>query len=50
MSAQAQQRQKYTIDEYIELLKNSEERFEYFDGEVFSMAAGKISHGGIAVM
>ena len=48
MSAQAQLRRKYTIDEYIELLKNSEERFEYFDGEVFSMAAGKISHGGIA--
>lgn len=47
MPAQAQLRRKYTVDEYIELLKNSEERFEYFDGEVFSMAAGKISHGGI---
>jgi Uma2 family endonuclease len=49
MSAQAQLKQKYTIDEYIELLKTSEERFEYFNGEIFSMAAGKISHGFISV-
>lgn len=41
-------KKKYTVEEYIELLKNSDERFEYFDGEIFSMAAGKISHGGIA--
>lgn len=39
---------KYTVEEYIELLKNSDERFEYFDGEIVSMAAGKIAHGGIA--
>ena len=49
MSAQPQRKQKYTIEEYIELLQNSEERFEYFDGEVFSMAAGKIAHSGIVV-
>jgi Uma2 family endonuclease len=42
-------KRKYTIEEYIELLKNSEERFEYFDGEIVSMAGGKISHGGIGV-
>lgn len=41
-------KKRYTIEEYIELLKNSDERFEYFDGEIVSMAAGKISHGGIA--
>lgn len=41
-------KRKYTVEEYIELLKNSEERFEYFDGEIVAMAAGKISHGGIA--
>ncbi|MFN0108604.1 MAG: Uma2 family endonuclease [Blastocatellia bacterium] len=41
-------KQKYTVEEYIELLKNSDERFEYFDGEVFSMAAGKIAHEDIA--
>ncbi|MGH9769598.1 MAG: Uma2 family endonuclease [Blastocatellia bacterium] len=38
----------YTIEEYIELLKNSDERFEYFDGEIVSMAGGKIAHGDIA--
>src|SRR5215510_7682894 len=37
-----------TVEEYIELLKNSDERFEYFDGEVVSMAGGKIDHGDIA--
>ncbi|MDX2043663.1 MAG: Uma2 family endonuclease [Acidobacteriota bacterium] len=48
MSALPKQDSKYTIEEYIELLKNSDERFEYFDGEVVSMAAGKIAQGGIA--
>ncbi len=42
------QQKKMTVEEYIELLKNSDERFEYFDGEIVSMAAGKIAHGGIA--
>jgi Uma2 family endonuclease len=41
-------KRKYTIEEYIELLKTSEERFEYFDGELFSMAGGKIAHGRIS--
>jgi Uma2 family endonuclease len=48
MTSQPDLKRKYTVEEYIELLKNSEERFEYFDGEIFSMAAGKITHGGIA--
>lgn len=48
MTAQPDLKRKYTVEEYIELLKNSEERFEYFDGEIFSIAAGKITHGGIA--
>ncbi|MBL8205809.1 MAG: Uma2 family endonuclease [Blastocatellia bacterium] len=41
-------KRKYTIEEYIELLKTSEERFEYFDGELFSMAGGKFAHGVIS--
>ncbi|MFN7927081.1 MAG: Uma2 family endonuclease [Blastocatellia bacterium] len=41
-------KRKYTIEEYIELLKNSEERFEYFDGELFSMAGGKKVHSRIS--
>jgi len=48
MTSQPDLKRKYTVEEYIELLKNAEERFEYFDGEIFSMAAGKITHGGIA--
>ncbi|MGH9847751.1 MAG: Uma2 family endonuclease [Blastocatellia bacterium] len=39
---------RYIIEEYIELLRNSDERFEYFDGEVVAMAGGKIVHGDIA--
>lgn len=49
MSAQPQLQHKYTIEEYCELLLNSDERFEYFDGEIVSMAGGKIEHGGIGV-
>lgn len=41
-------KKKYTVEEYIELLKSSDERFEYFDGELFSMAAGKFEHSKIA--
>ena len=37
-----------TIEEYIELDKNSEERFEYFNGEIFSMAGGTPNHTRIA--
>lgn len=33
----------YTLEEYIELEKNSEERYKYFDGEVFAMAGGSPS-------
>ncbi|MEO6725053.1 MAG: Uma2 family endonuclease [Blastocatellia bacterium] len=39
---------KYTVEEYIELLKNSDERFEYFDGEIVSMAGGRAEHSDIA--
>ncbi len=39
---------RYTLEEYIELDRNSEERYEYFDGEVFAMAGGSIEHGTIS--
>jgi Uma2 family endonuclease len=48
MTAQPNPKRKYTVEEYIELLHNSDERFEYFDGEVVSMAGGKLAHGRIA--
>lgn len=41
-------KRKYTIEEYIELLKTTEEKMEYFDGEIFSMAGGKFAHAEIA--
>lgn len=49
MTAQPNLKRKYTVEEYIELLHNSDERFEYFDGEIVSMAGGKLEHGGIGV-
>lgn len=38
---------KMTMEEYIEFDKNSEGRWEYFDGEVFDIAGGSISHNRI---
>ncbi len=35
---------KQSLEEYLDLLHKSEERLEYFDGEVVSMAGGKKSH------
>ena len=34
----------YTLEEYLELDKHSDERFEYFDGEVFPMSGGSVNH------
>jgi Uma2 family endonuclease len=38
---------RYTLEEYIELDKNSEERYEYFNGEVFAMGGASLSHNRI---
>lgn len=38
---------KYMLEEYIDLLKTSDQRYEYFDGEVVSMSGGKIAHSTI---
>src|SRR5262245_32198432 len=35
---------KYTIEEYIEILKTSDQRLEYYDGEIVSMSGGKLPH------
>jgi Uma2 family endonuclease len=35
---------KMTMEEYIEFDKNSIDRYEYFDGEVFAMAGGSPEH------
>ncbi len=34
----------YSLEEYLELDKNSEEKYEYFDGEIFAMAGGSPAH------
>lgn len=36
--------QKYTLEEYFELEKNSEEKFEYWDGNVWSMSGASPVH------
>ncbi len=40
---------KYSLEEYIELDKNSEERFEYFNGDVFAMGGGSPNHARISL-
>src|SRR5262249_46679161 len=38
---------KYTLEEYLELDKNSEERYEYFNGDVFAIG-GSPNHSRIS--
>jgi Uma2 family endonuclease len=42
-------KRKYTLEEYLELERNSEERYEYFDGDVFAMAGGSPNHSRIGM-
>jgi Uma2 family endonuclease len=41
-------KERLTIEEYIEFDKNSEERWEYFDGVAISMSGGTLVHNRIA--
>lgn len=41
-------KERFTIEEYIEFDKNSEERWEYFDGIVISMSGGTLAHNQIS--
>ena len=47
MSTQTQRR--YTLEEYFELERTSEERWEYFNGEVFCMSGVSPNHARIEV-
>lgn len=38
----------YSIDEYLEIEKNSLEKIEYHEGEIFAMAGGTINHSLLA--
>ncbi|CAN5306012.1 Uma2 family endonuclease [soil metagenome] len=40
---------EYTLEEYAELEKNSEERLEYFEGNVWSMAGASDTHEDIVI-
>src|SRR2546425_4299533 len=48
MAMTALPKRKYTLEEYIELDKNSEEKYEYFNGEVFAMVGGSPNHARIS--
>jgi Uma2 family endonuclease len=48
MSALLKKDIEYTLEEYIELEKSSEEKFEYYDGNVWSMAGASPKHEIIA--
>ncbi len=41
----AQPKLKYSLEEYLELDKNSEERWEFWDGEIFNMSGVSRNHG-----
>jgi len=40
-------KRRYTLEQYIELDKNSAARYEYFDGVVVDMAGGSLNHNRI---
>ena len=42
-------KQKYSLEEYFEIEKTSEEKFEYWDGNVWSMAGASPEHERIVV-
>lgn len=41
----AQPKLKYSLEEYFELDRNSEERWEFWDGEIFNMSGVSRNHG-----
>jgi Uma2 family endonuclease len=42
-------KQKFTVEEYLELENASEEKHEYYQGEIFDMAGGKQEHNLVSV-
>jgi Uma2 family endonuclease len=40
---------RYTVDEYLALERESEERHEYLDGQIYAMAGESIEHADISV-
>ena len=46
---QVQPKRSYTLEEYLELDKNSEEKFEFWDGSVWSMSGASLDHNRIVM-
>lgn len=44
-----QPKHHYTLDEYLELEKRSEEKFEFWDGNVWSMSGASFAHNRIVM-
>lgn len=42
-------KQKFTVEEYLEMENASEEKHEYYQGEIFAMSGSKQEHGIVAV-
>jgi Uma2 family endonuclease len=42
-----QEKLKYTLDDYIELEKSTNEKFEYWDGNVWSMSGASLPHNQV---
>jgi Uma2 family endonuclease len=45
----AQTQPRYTVEEYLALERESEERHEYLDGQIYAMAGESTQHGDICV-
>lgn len=48
MAPNAEPTKRYTVEEYLEVDRHSEERQEYFDGEIFAMTGGTRRHTHLA--
>ncbi|HZM87752.1 MAG TPA: Uma2 family endonuclease, partial [Blastocatellia bacterium] len=40
----AETKRRYTLDEYLALERASDARLEFWDGEIFAMSGGTLSH------
>jgi Uma2 family endonuclease len=40
---------KYTIEEYLEMEEHSQEKHEYYQGEIFAMSGAKVAHNTISI-
>ena len=45
---QPAQRLSYTVEEYLDIERNSEVKHEFHDGEIFAMAGGTFAHNRLS--